>query len=73
MTLSTNIQEVKFATSTSHDAGEFCEAFDSVTVYSEAGGYVCIFLPSGKGQAVADVINAALVPDAFPVMEASDA
>ena len=62
MTTTAAIQNIDNATAVSHDAGEFCHAFDTVKIVSTGGGYIDLFLPHGTGQAIADAINAAVTP-----------
>lgn len=62
MSTSASIQNITNAEATSHAAGEFCAAFDSVKVTDDRGGYLLLFLPSGAGVAVADAICAAIAP-----------
>ena len=60
MSMSITVQRIIEATCETHNAGEFHEAFDVVNIVDNSGASVNLFLPHGKGHAVASVINAAL-------------
>ena len=62
MTTSVAMQNIDKAIANSHDAGDFCAAFDVVKISSIGGGYIDLFLPPNTGQAIADAINAAVAP-----------
>ena len=60
MTVTTQIQRITIAIASSYPQSSEYDAFDVVTVTSESGGDVKLFLPHETGQAVADAINAAV-------------
>jgi hypothetical protein len=60
MTVTAQIMNITIATARSHPDTNSYSAFDVVTVTSESGGDVKLFLPHETGQAVADAINAAV-------------
>lgn len=60
MTLTVNMQRITSATFTEHEAGEYHLPFSSVNVRDANGDGVTLFLPHGKGAAVAKAINEAI-------------
>jgi len=61
MTIHATIQDLTGATCDNIPAGQYHGGFDAVRVAAKHS-QATIFLPTGTGQAVADAINAALLP-----------